>query len=55
MRRLTELVSNSFIWGVGITPPAPGHERGAAVYITVTLIGSFMVAAGVFIFLLGRL
>jgi len=37
MRRLTEVVSESFIWGVGITHPKPGQERRAALYITATL------------------
>jgi hypothetical protein len=52
MRKLTDLVSESFIWGVGITRPRPGHERVAAIYITVTLAGSVLVAIGMFLFLL---
>lgn len=55
MRRLIDVISGSFIWGVGITPPKPGQERRAALYITATLIGSVLAAAGAFVFLLGRL
>ena len=55
MRRLTEVVSESFIWGVGITQPKPGQERRAALYITATLVGTIVAVAGAFFFLLGRL
>lgn len=55
MRRLTELVSEGFIWGVGITRPKAGQERRAALYITATLVGSIAAVAGVFFLLLGRL
>ncbi|WP_260703825.1 hypothetical protein [Edaphobacter flagellatus] len=55
MKRLTDLVSEGFIWGVGITRPRPGQERRAAIYITTTLIASVLVAVAMFIFLLGRL
>ena len=55
MRSLTEVVSESFIWGVGITRPRPGQERRAAIYITVTLAGTVLAAAGVFLFLVGKL
>ena len=54
MRRLSEIVSESFIWGVGITQPKPGQERRAAIYITATLIGTIVAVAGAFFFLLGR-
>lgn len=54
MRRLTELVSESFIWGVGITQPRPGQERRAALYITATLAGTILAVVGVFFLLLGR-
>lgn len=54
MRRLTEFVSDSFIWGVGITQPRPGQERRAALYITATLAGTILSVVGVFFFLLGR-
>lgn len=54
MRRLTEVVSESFIWGVGITQPKPGQERRAALYITATLAGTIVAVATAFFFLLGR-
>lgn len=55
MKRLTDLVSEGFIWSVGITRPRPGKERLAAIYITATLAGSILAAIGMFVFLLGRL
>lgn len=55
MRSLTEMVSESFIWGVGITRPKAGQERRAALFITLTLLGSVAAVAGVFFLLLGRL
>jgi hypothetical protein len=55
MKRLTDLVSEGFIWSVGITRPRPGKERVAAIYITATLIGSILAAIGMFVLLLGRL
>ena len=55
MKRLTDFVSEGFIWGVGITRPRPGQERIAAIYITVTLAAAVLVAVGVFVFVLGRL
>lgn len=55
MRRLAEMVSEGFIWGVGITRPKPGQERRAALYITATLVGSLAAAVGVFFLLLGKI
>lgn len=55
MRRLTDLIGEGFIWGVGITRPKPGQERVAAIYITATLIASVLAAMGMFVFLLHRL
>ncbi len=52
MKRLTEFVSEGFIWGVGITRPRPEHERTAAIYITATLAGSLLLAVGMFVLLL---
>jgi hypothetical protein len=54
MRRLTDLISEGFIWGVGITRPKPGQARVAALYITVTLIASILAAFAMFVFLLHR-
>ena len=50
MRSIPEIVSEVFIWGVGITRPKPGKERPAALFITLTLVGT--VAAVVLAFLL---
>jgi hypothetical protein len=55
MKRLTDLVSEGFIWGVGITRPRPGQERIAAIYITVTLVAAVLGAGAIFMFLLGHL
>ncbi|WP_263381429.1 hypothetical protein [Granulicella arctica] len=55
MRNLSTLVSEGFIWGVGITRPRIGQERRAAVYITTTLIMSVVTAIGMFLFLLTHL
>jgi hypothetical protein len=55
MRKLTELVSEGFIWGVGITRPAPGQEKRAALFITTTLFGSILAVIGLFVFLLHTL
>jgi hypothetical protein len=55
MKKLTDLVSEGFIWGVGITRPRPGQERRAAIYITTTLAVSVLTAVAMFFFLLGRL
>jgi hypothetical protein len=55
MKRLTDLVSEGFIWSVGITRPRPGKERVAAIYITVTLAAAVLGAIGMFFLLLGRL
>lgn len=55
MKSLIELVSESFIWGVGITRPKPGREGRAALYITAILAASVAVVAAVFLFLLGRM
>jgi hypothetical protein len=46
MKNLNEVVSESFIWAVGITRPRPGQERRAAWFITLGLSGTiFAVAA----------
>jgi hypothetical protein len=55
MRRLIDLISEGFIWGVGITRPEPGRKRLAAIYITATLIASILVAFAMFEFLLHHL
>ena len=53
MRSLTEIVSESFIWGVGITRPKEAQKRRAAYYITGTLLLTILGVFGVF-FLLVR-
>jgi len=55
MRKITDLISESFIWSAGITRPRPGQEKTAALYITVTLAASILGAVGMFFFLLHRL
>jgi hypothetical protein len=55
MRSLTDLVSEGFIWSVGITRPRPGQEHRAAVYITTVLIISLLIAAGLFFFLCSKI
>lgn len=55
MRRLLDLISESFIWSAGITRPRPGKERAAALYITATLAASILAALGMFFLLLHRL
>jgi hypothetical protein len=55
MRKLTEFISESFIWSVGITRPKPGQERLAAIYITVTLAASILAAMAMFLLVLHRL
>ena len=48
---LSDLVGKGFIWAVGITPPKPGKERTAALFITGALL-AIVVAAGVTLFVL---
>jgi hypothetical protein len=55
MRKLTDLISESFIWSVGITRPKPGQERLAALYITATLAASILAAMAMFLLVLHRL
>ena len=55
MRKLTDLVSEGFIWSVGITRPRAGQERLAAIYITATLVLSIVGAASAFLFIKSRL
>jgi hypothetical protein len=55
MKKMTELVSEGFIWSVGITRPKPGKERIAALYITATLVATLLGAAGAFLFVLSRI
>lgn len=55
MRKLSELVSEGFIWSVGITRPKPGKERIAAIYITTVLCATILGAVSVFAFLLSHL
>lgn len=55
MRSLTEIVSEGFIWGVGITRPKPGKERRAAMYITAILVGTVLTTAAFFFLLVGKL
>jgi hypothetical protein len=54
MRNVAEIVSSTFIWGVGITRPKPGQERRAARYITMMLLGTVIAIIGAFFLLLAR-
>ena len=54
MRSLTEIVSESFIWGVGITRPKEAQRRRAAYYISGTLAATILAVVAIF-FLLVRL
>lgn len=51
MRRVTDVVSEGFIWGVGITRPRAGHEHRAAQYITAILGLAVFGAVGMFFLL----
>ena len=55
MKSLTDLVSEGFIWGVGITRPRTGKERAAAIYITATLVLSLVATAAAFLFLVTQI
>jgi hypothetical protein len=52
MKRIPEIVSEAFIWGVGITRPKPGKERTAALFITLILFGTLVALVLVFLLLL---
>jgi hypothetical protein len=54
MRSLTDMVSESFIWGVGITRPNEGKKRLAAYYISGTLAATILGVVGLFLFLVSR-
>ncbi|SEC36970.1 hypothetical protein [Terriglobus roseus] len=54
MRSLTDIVSESFIWSVGITRPKAGQERRAAYYISGTLATILLGIAGLFAFVVSR-
>ena len=53
MEKLLNLVSEGFIWGVGITRPRAGRERMAAAYITLLLVGTVAFVAMMFFLLKG--
>lgn len=55
MKRITEIVSEVFIWGVGITRPKPGKEQAAALFITLTLVGTMLAVVLTFLVLVGVL
>ena len=54
MRSLTDIVSKTFIWGVGITRPKEAQKRTAAYYITGTLVVTILGVIGMFLFLVHR-
>ena len=53
MKRVTDFVTDLFVWGVGITKPKPGQQRQAGIYITALLLLCLLAIAAVF-FLLSR-
>jgi hypothetical protein len=55
MRNLSGLVSEGFIWAVGITRPKPENERLAALYITGLLAGTIAGVVALFLFAVSRL
>ena len=54
MRSLIDFVSESFIWGVGITRPKERQRRFAACYISACLAFAILGVAGLFLFLVTR-
>lgn len=54
MRSLTDIVSESFIWSVGITRPSEAKRRRAAYYISGTLAVILLSLVGLFVFVLTR-
>ena len=54
MRSLTDMISESFIWSVGITRPGKGQERRAAWYISGTLAIILIAIVAIFLFVLSR-
>ena len=55
MKTLSDLISEGFIWGVGITRPQPKHERRAALYITCLLAGTVAGIAALFLLVVSRM
>lgn len=55
MRRITEWISEGFIWGVGITRPGRGRERTAAYYISGILGITLVVVVTMFLLLNGHM
>jgi hypothetical protein len=49
MKSLSGLISEGFIWGVGITRPKPTKQRLAALYITGLLVGTVAGVAALFL------
>ncbi len=54
MESVTKQLSEGFILTVGITPPKPGRERSASLYITTMLVLIVVAAAAMFGFILSR-
>jgi hypothetical protein len=54
MRSLTDFVSESFIWGVGITRPKERQRRFAAYYISACLAFAILGVVGFFLFMVTR-
>ena len=54
MKKLSWLVTEGFIWGVGITRPQPGKAAGAGRYITALFFGTLAAVAALFLLVVGR-
>ncbi len=50
VKRLTDLITDGFVWGVGITQPKPTQQRRAGIYITAILIAALFGVAAFFFF-----
>ncbi len=55
MRNLSDLITEGFIWGFGITRPQPKNERRAALYITGMLVGIVAGIAALFLLVISRM
>ena len=55
MKRLTDLITEGFVWGVGITEPKPNQWRRAGIYITTLLLAALLAIGVVFLFVVHTL
>jgi hypothetical protein len=50
VKRLTDLITDGFVWRVGITLPKPAQQRRAGIYITAISIAALFAVAALFFF-----